>query len=106
VLKSSKFALNIHQDNWGYCEPLRFALFAAYGLPIVSEILTNSFPYDGDIQQIPYHNIVDGLKVCLKDDYNQWEDMGLRLRKKLCEDLQFGKMVRQAVSESVGIGWR
>jgi hypothetical protein len=106
VLKSSKFALNIHQDNWGYCEPLRFALFASYGLPIVSEILTNSFPYDGDIRQFPYHNIVDSLKVCLKDDYDQWEDMGLRLRKKLCEDLQFGKVVRQAVSESVGIGWR
>jgi hypothetical protein len=88
ILMESKFALNIHQDNWGYCEPLRFALFAAYGLPIISETLTNSFPYNGDIQQFPYHNIVDSL------------------RKKLCEDLQFGKVVRQAVSESVGIGWR
>jgi hypothetical protein len=106
VLKQSKFALNVHQDNWGFCEPLRFALFAAYGLPVISEILTNSFPYGGDLHQFAYHNLVDGLKICLSDDYGQWKEMGLKLREKLCKDLQFGRMVRQAVNESVGAGWR
>lgn len=106
VLKASKFALNIHQDNFPYVEPLRFALFAAYGLPIISEKCTSDFPYGGDIITHGYHNIVAALKAALQDDYSNWRERGLRLRKKLCEDLQFGKMVRQAVKESVGIGWR
>lgn len=37
ILKASKFALNVHQDQHPFQEPLRFALFAAYGLPIISE---------------------------------------------------------------------
>lgn len=106
VLRSSKFALNVHQDNYPFCEPLRFALFAAYGLPIVSETLRSGYPYGGDILQLPYHDLVSGLKSCLNDDYGRWSEMGLKLRKKLCEDLQFGRVVRQAIDESVGIGWR
>lgn len=106
VLKESKFALNVHQDNYGFCEPLRIALFAAYGLPIISETLTNSYPYDGDIIDFDYPNLVDGMRTALSDDYEQWKRRGRRLRKKLCEDFQFGKVVRQAVKESVGIGWR
>jgi hypothetical protein len=94
----------VHQDNWGFCEPLRLALFAAYGLPVISETLTSGFPYGGDIQQCPYHNLVDNLKSILSDDYGKWAEMGLRLRRLLCKDLQFGKMVRQAIEESTG--WR
>lgn len=106
VLKQSRFALNVHKDDWPFCEPLRFALFAAYGLPIISERLKSSFPYGDDIVQHGYHGLVDGLKGHLNDDYDRWREMGQRLRKKLCEDLQFGKMVRRAVDERVGIGWR
>lgn len=106
ILKESRFALNVHQDNYPFCEPLRIALFAAYGLPIISETLRSSFPYGGDIQQYPYHDLVSGLKSCLNDDYDRWHAMGHRLRKKLCDDLQFGRVVRQAIKESVGIGWR
>ena len=106
VLKQSKFALNIHQDEFSFCEPLRIALFAAYGLPVITEKLAVGYPYDLDIRQIPYHSLVSDLKARLSDDYGQWRDMGLRLRKRLCEDFQFGKMVRRAVDESAGIGWR
>jgi hypothetical protein len=105
ILKRSKFALNVHQDNHPYCEPLRFALFAAYGLPIISEILANGHPYS-DIYQAPYHNLAGNLKSILTDDYEKWHDMGLKLRKRLCEDFQFGKVVRKAIDESVGTGWR
>jgi hypothetical protein len=37
VLRASRFALNIHKDEFRYCEPLRFAVFIAYGLPVLSE---------------------------------------------------------------------
>lgn len=106
ILKGSKFALNVHQDNYPFCEPLRFALFAAYGLPVISERLNSSYPYNGDIQEFPYHGLMDGLRQCLDDDYDQWRERGLRLRERLCDGFQFGKVVRRAISESVGIGWR
>jgi hypothetical protein len=106
VLKQSKFALNVHQDNYPYCEPLRIALFAAYGLPVISETLRNSYPYGGDLYQFAYHDLVGGLQGVLNNDYAKWKEMGLKLRKKLCEDFQFGRVVRQAIKESVGIGWR
>ena len=106
VLKQSRFALNVHQDNYPFCEPLRIALFAAYGLPIISETLRNGYPYGGDLKQIAYHDLVQNLKNILGQDYGPWKEMGARLRDKLCGDLQFGNVVRQAVSESVGIGWR
>lgn len=37
ALQHSKMLVNVHQDNHIYMEPLRFALAAAYALPIVSE---------------------------------------------------------------------
>lgn len=106
VLKLSRFALNVHQDNFPFCEPLRMALFAAYGLPIISETLKSGFPYGSDIMQASYHELVDKLKEMMASDYGEWQKMGMKLRKKMCEDLQFGKMVRQAVNESTGTGWR
>jgi len=106
VLKKSRFALNVHQDNWPFCEPLRIALFAAYGLPIISETLRSSYPYGSDIVTMSYPDLVNGLKSALNDDYNKWREMGDRLRHKLCQDFQFGAVVRQAIKESVGIGWR
>jgi hypothetical protein len=106
VLKSSKFALNVHQDNFPYCEPLRFALFAAYGLPVITETLADGFPYDGNISAHSYHGLVSALKAALGNDYEEWKERGLSLRKRLCQEFQFGKMVKKAVKESVGIGWR
>ncbi len=106
ILRDSKFALNIHQDNHPFCEPLRIALFASYGLPIISETLRSDFPYGGHIIRFAYHDIVDGLKIALSESYSEWRERGLRLREILCRDLQFGNVVRQAVNESVGIEWR
>ena len=44
-LMSSRFMLNIHQDEFPYIEPLRFSLAAAYGLPILSEHCAETYPY-------------------------------------------------------------
>ena len=79
------------------------ALFAAYGLPIISETLASAFPYDDDIRTFAYHDIVSDLKIALNDNYDQWRERGLRLRDKLCRDLQFGNVVRQAIKESTGL---
>ena len=106
ILKASKFALNVHQDNYPFVEPLRLALFAAYGLPVISEKLNDNYPYGSDIATHGYHGLVPALKAALADDYDQWKEKGLRLREKMCKQLQFGKMVRKAIEESAGIGWQ
>jgi hypothetical protein len=108
VLKQSKFALNVHQDSHPFMEPLRFSLYAAYGLPIVSETCFDTFPYinGNNIITMAYDEIVPGLKRILTEgNYAGFREMGMRTREMMCDKYQFGKVVRQAVKESVG-EWR
>jgi len=105
VLKKSRFAMNVHQDNWPFCEPLRIALFAAYGLPVVSETLVGNQPYRG-ITTASYHNLANVMKQALDDDYKHWKNEGMALHQRLCHELPFGPLVVQAVNETVGKGWR
>ena len=106
ILKESKFALNIHQDVHPFQEPLRFALFAAYGLPIVSEDIYDSFPWSDEFMVFSkLDNIVAKLKEMLSGDYDRWREMGLRARERMTKQFRFKDMVEQAVKESVD-KWR
>jgi hypothetical protein len=106
VLKKSRFALNVHQDNWPFCEPLRIALFAAYGLPVISESLVGNQPYRGIATASYPDALVTKLKSAIRDDYKHWKAEGLALHHRLCHELPFGPLVVQAVNETVGLGWR
>lgn len=106
ILQRSKFALNVHQDQHPFQEPLRFALFAAYALPIVSETIYDAFPWSDEFMQFAgYDGLVARMKSMIGEDYERWRLMGQRARKRMCEEFEFGKLVRQAVKESVG-NWR
>lgn len=106
VLKRSKFALNVHQDIHWYQEPLRFALFAAYGLPIISESLYDSYPWsDATMVTAIYDGLVGKMRQALTEDYTSYRDMGLRARERMCGEFQFGKMVKEAVRQSTD-SWR
>lgn len=102
VLRQSRFALNVHQDQHPFQEPLRFALFAAYGLPIVSENIFDAYPWTHDDTMIitGYDGLVGKLNQMLAEDYGRWREMGLRAREMMCFQFEFGSIVRQAVSES------
>lgn len=100
VLKKSKFALNVHQDIYSYQEPLRFALFAAYGLPIVSEGLADAFPYSEEYIVIsPYTRLVGTMRHVLAEDYSKYRDMGLRTRDRMTKEFRFKDLVEKAVME-------
>lgn len=102
VLKKSRFALNVHQDQHPFQEPLRFALFAAYGLPIISEFIYDPYPWSSEFMIFAaYDTLVRRTNEVLKSSYGQWHEMAKRARERMCHEFQFGKMVRQAVSESV-----
>lgn len=107
MLKRCRFALNIHQDHHPFQEPLRFALFAAYGLPIVSETIRDSYPWSDEFMVFSgYDHIVPKLRQALAEDYGKYREMGLRARDRMCSVFGFRKVVEQAVSESVGEVWR
>lgn len=106
VLQGSSFGLNVHQDQHPYQEPLRLALFAAYGLPVLSEELIDAHPWDtSTIRTANYVDLCEILQQMQKDDYTQWRDMGLRGREMLCKQFQFGDVVKKALRESIG-NWR
>lgn len=48
-LSKSRMMLNIHQDDFQFIEPLRYVIAALYKLPIVSEFVLDSFPYNNII---------------------------------------------------------
>lgn len=106
VLKKSKFAVNIHQDIHPFQEPLRFALFAAYGLPIITETIYDAYPWSEEFMLFTgYDGIVGKIKQALGDNYERWREMGFLARLRMCGEFQFGKVVRQAVADSVD-RWR
>jgi hypothetical protein len=106
VLRRSRFALNVHQDLHPFQEPLRFALFAAYGLPIVSETIYDSYPWSDEFMYYAeYDALVGKLKQLTNEEYRPHKELGERARQRMTEEFEFGKMVRQALDESV-FKWR
>ncbi len=105
VLQKSYFAVNVHQDQFPFCEPLRIALFAAYGLPIISESIHDSHPYGDGLISAPYDDLPDQIKICLKGNVKKYRDHGLAFRQKMCEEFEFGKMVEEAIYVN-GLHWR
>ena len=107
VLRKSRFAISIHQDDGPFSEPLRFALFAAYGLPILSEKIYDAFPYGSDTMVFAEHyDMADTMRRMLREDYEQYRALGERCRELMTTEFEFGKMVREAVEETVGGDWR
>lgn len=96
VLNSSRFGLAIHQDNDLYHEPLRMALFAAYGLPVISEVMYDPFPLNHCLLTCGYDRLVDYCNFCAAN-YRQFRQMGKELKQRLCIDYRFRNMVEYSV---------
>lgn len=101
VLKHSRFALNIHQDAHPFQEPLRLALFAAYGLPVLTETITDAYPWHDEVCVFNGYDGIEGrLTQMLGNDYARWWDTGQRARDMMCGEYGFGKMVLAAIKET------
>ena len=87
-LQRSRFGLNIHQDPFMYCEPLRFALFAAYGLPILTETVSEENIYTDAMIQMGLANCISTCQRVVRD-YHRWQEKGLALRAKMTEEMSF-----------------
>lgn len=111
ALSKSRFMWTVRQDDtfekkWPphvpvpvpIIEPLRFALAAAYGIPLISETAMDTYPYEPGIDYVQadfwqFHNIV---RQCLSEPYEKYWMMGERMRQKMCFDFNFRQEVLKA----------
>lgn len=100
TLRKSRFMLNVHQDDSDFIEPLRFALCAAYGIPLITEHCTDPHPYvpNVDIKMLDYNVIVNEMSQIIKHQYGPWRDMGLRMREKATKQYRFEDNIKSLVS--------
>lgn len=97
VLAASKYMINIHQDTFYYQEPLRFALAAAFKLPLLTEEL-----YPGNLPlltaaQFPLNDLLDTARVWeeFPDSLHLFSDA---LHEYLCHTYSFYKNVTEALA--------
>lgn len=101
-LVKTKFLLNVHQDDSPLIEPLRLAVAAAFGIPILSEKILNAYPYTRqgethNIIQVEYNELVGKAATMLSDDYGWHLAMGRRCHALMCQDYRFDRVVKEAV---------
>jgi hypothetical protein len=94
LLRTSRIGINVHQDSVNYSEPLRFALFAAYGLPIVTERIPEDDLYTPYVLQSDYGNFLDMLAYGRRN-YEQFLSDGIAYCKSLCYDHTFREGVEK-----------
>lgn len=100
IIQMSKLMLNVHQTDAPITEPLRFAVAAAYGIPLVTEYLADPYPLQPgvhclmtryqDLPQITYN-------ACRQDI----EQVGKNLKSLLLEAFPFKDCVQTAFEELI-----
>lgn len=99
VLNSSRAILNVHQTPIPIGEPLRFALAAAYKLPLITETLKDPWPLVKDFHFFSADASELGQTVKDALGKNDLARFGDRLHALLCEENTFEKHVRKAALE-------
>jgi hypothetical protein len=96
-LKQSRAMLHIHQhEGVNTVAPLRWALAAAYGLPMISEIVTNAYPFWTTTLWAGYRTLKSRPMELLCSD-RRLQRYGSALQQQLCDDLPFRQCVEQTV---------
>jgi len=104
VLRGSKAHVYIHQTPAPIGAPLRFALAAAYGIPVIAEKMENAFPLrpGKDYYEIQYSSAVNQVLTAL--DGLHLQDLGKELHTRLCVEFSFRKCVEKGVEDSLARG--
>ena len=100
ILRKSRSMLNIHQrEGVNAVAAQRFALAAAYRLPVITETLADSGIFDHTtIMQADYGNMVEFAQMWLcRNDGHMLQEWGFALYDKLCVERTFRKLVDAAL---------
>lgn len=95
VLAASKYMINIHQDTFFYQEPLRFALAAAFKLPLLTEEL---HPGNLSVDHATQASLEDLLEVArIWFDFTP-SNSGEELHEFLCHTHSFYRNVKEGLA--------
>lgn len=97
LLKTTKAMLNIHQDDFHFCEPLRMIIAVMYGMPIFSEECDN--PYNahtfGEFSE--YSHVIKDL---LYHNYNRLYDEAIQTRYLFTHEYSFRNCALKAINDA------
>lgn len=98
-LSKSRCMPIVHQwDNFKCIAPLRWALAAAYKLPIISESVNCREPFGHEhFMTCDFDRLARFTSLHLNDPYSNLADYGLALYEKLCVQMTFRKSVEAAL---------
>jgi hypothetical protein len=96
VLRASQLMLNVHQTDHPIGEPIRFALAAAYSLPMISEASADLWPLANghDYREVAYELLVEAV-IAARDQ--NLSSLGNNLHQTLCVDWTFRKGVERGI---------
>ena len=98
ALTGARMMLHVHQhDDAPYAAPLRYALAAAYGLPVLAEQLTDSTPYGDALQEAPYE-LLARTAIELRSNTALLTYSAERLRTLLIDERPFRRCVLDALA--------
>jgi len=98
LLQESAMMLHVHQFAAApTIAPQRFALAAAYKLPLLSEAVVNSGIVSDSIAYAPYDSLVNKTKEMLDWPDNIRRGLGEALYNKLCCEYSFSKCIEAAI---------
>jgi hypothetical protein len=99
MLRRSRLLLNLQQYTLPVVAPLRFAVAAAYKIPLVTERVHDAFPLLAtEFSQAPYEQIVDHVRGLLRWAGPDLDALGDRLYQRLCLDWTFRHGVEELLS--------
>lgn len=100
TLNSSRAMVNVHKTPAPIGEPLRFAVAAAYKLPLITETLANPWPMVSGIHFLESGagSLRGQVRAALaRPDLQEFGD---RMHNLLCVEMPFGKCVREALEKA------
>lgn len=99
ILDHSLVMLNVHQTPFPIIEPLRFALAAAYSMPMITEEVNDPYPLERDVHLIsaPYSDLPEVVKARLTET-GRLRQIGKNLHQKLCQEITFRNGVEDAIA--------
>lgn len=100
ILRSSRSMLYVHQTELPIGAPIRFALAAAYKLPLLSETMIDPYPlvYGRDFLSAPYDRLVNETHDWLSG--RSLTAYGEQLHETLCLERNFRLSVLEGVVKS------
>ena len=100
---SSKVLVNVHQNAVLGGEQIRFAMAAAYSVPLISEALADPYPLvqGVDFLGADYGNLVERAYQAITGPQEQLDEIAKNLREKLTGYYNFKDCVLRGVAESL-----